>query len=257
MLEHDPNEPLAHFQLIEGLIGELLEGRLTADQMESLGRLLQADPQARNLYLRQITTHAMLQWELAQPFESDHGQAAEQEPVAPPPTDQSPASLPLADGCSPSPVLGFLGDIGRQGWGFVSEHTTLFSMLAALVLVAGLIAARVWKGNDGNRNPDAGSKIASHPSEISNPDRAPFGWLPAPSPFARLTRAVDGCWGHSVPALNWGPPLPQDRKSVSVRGPSNLFSMLVSGPSFKARQNWTWLPPVRYSCTPARSVPKS
>ena len=104
-----------------------------------------------------------------------------------------------------SPVLGFLGDLGGQGWGYVSDHTTLFSMLAALVLVAGLVAMTVRKGRDEGRNPD--TEVADHKSEISNPDsplasrRSP---LPAASPVARLTRAVDGCWGHSVPVPELG-----------------------------------------------------
>ncbi len=201
MLEHDPDEPLAHFQLIEGLIGELLEGRLTADQMESLGRLLQADPQARRLYLRQITTHAMLQWELARPFESDHGQAAEQEHVARslPATSDSTGSAPLNVPPS-SPVLGFLGDIGRQGCGFVADHTTFFSMLAALVLVAGLVAMTVPKGRDEGRNPHTGFEVADHKSEISNPNSPlpggyPLGGSPLSVPIARLTRTVNCNWG--------------------------------------------------------------
>ncbi len=104
-----------------------------------------------------------------------------------------------------SPVLGFLGDLGGQGWGYVSDHTTLFSMLAALVLVAGLVAMTVRKGRDEGRNPD--TEVADHKSEISNPDsplasrRSP---LPAASPVARLTRAVNGCWGHSVPVPELG-----------------------------------------------------
>ena len=202
MLEHDPDEPLAHFQLIEGLIGELLEGRLTADQMESLGRLLQADPQAQRLYLRQITTHAMLQWELAQALRvrSRAGRRTRaRRRVSLPATSDSTGSAPLNVPPS-SPVLGFLGDIGRQGCGFVADHTTFFSMLAALVLVAGLVAMTVPKGRDEGRNPHTGFEVADHKSEISNPNSPlpggyPLGGSPLSVPIARLTRTVDCNWG--------------------------------------------------------------
>ena len=61
-----------------------------------------------------------------------------------------------AGGEGKSPVLGFLGDLGRQGWGYVSGHAMLFSVLAA-VLIAAIVT--VWDSGFGRRTPEGGSEI--------------------------------------------------------------------------------------------------
>ena len=66
-----------------------------------------------------------------------------------------------------SPTLGFLGDVAQQGWGFLSDHVVLFSVLAAAILVAALVTLGVR--NSGRLNPAAKSEIADLKPEISDP----------------------------------------------------------------------------------------
>ena len=77
-----------------------------------------------------------------------------------------------------SPVLGFLGDIGRQGWGFVSGHSVKFSALAALVFVAVIAAVAVRNMDLGRKNQAGKSQIADQKPEISNPKSANSSSLP-------------------------------------------------------------------------------
>ena len=63
-----------------------------------------------------------------------------------------------AGGAVKSPVLGFLGDFGRQGWGWVSDHTPLFFALALLLIVRG------------RRRVDRGLKTADAPGSTSRCD---------------------------------------------------------------------------------------
>ncbi len=149
---------------------------------------LRSDAECRTFYLRYVDLHARLM---------QHPGFRPAAPVrerARCPDDPPPAS----------PVLGFLGDLGRQAWGFASDHTAFFSVLAALILVAGLVAITVHKGRDEGRNPDGTSEVAVHQSEISNPDRVPSGWFPAPAPVARLTGTAECNWGQAVAAPELG-----------------------------------------------------
>src|SRR5438132_1137344 len=50
------------------LLAELLDGQLTDEQAEELRTIVAADPAAREFYVRHILTHAMLQWEHAEPI---------------------------------------------------------------------------------------------------------------------------------------------------------------------------------------------
>ena len=180
-------------------------------------RILQ-DHDARRLYVRYMRVCAGLAWDLD--VGTDRANVAEERlaadiarlqaeaqtiaghPARPVPVDRPvPQSSP-----GTSPILGFLGDVGRQGWGFVFDQATLFSLLAVLVAAAALAIAFAWKGQVASRKPDAGSEIADRQPEISNlkPEISNLkSLLPAPA-VARLTRVVDGCWGQSAPVPELG-----------------------------------------------------
>ena len=162
--------------------------RLLPSRSNSLKSFLRSDAECRTFYLRYVDLHARL---MQHP---GFRPAAPVRECARCPDDPPPAS----------PVLGFLGDLGRQAWGFASDHTAFFSVLAALILVAGLVAITVHKGRDEGRNPDGTSEVAVHQSEISNPDRVPSGWFPAPAPVARLTGTAECNWGQAVAAPELG-----------------------------------------------------
>ena len=101
-----------------------------------------------------------------------------------------------------SPVLGFLGDLGRQGWGYVSGHVMLFSVLAAVLIVA---IVTVWDSGFGRRKPEGGSEIATDsPLPPAVPGRmgegqgegtnSPSRRLPAPTAVAQLIRTAGCRW---------------------------------------------------------------
>jgi hypothetical protein len=98
-----------------------------------------------------------------------------------------------------SPILGFLGDVGRQGWRFAAYHV-LFSALAVLVFIAAMVTLAMHNGRQGaaQRVPGkeqwpTGGRTADLKSQIGNlksqvPSRslpatlwvAPRSLLPAP-----------------------------------------------------------------------------
>ena len=161
-----------------------------------------------------------------------------------------------------SPVLGFLGDIGGQGWGFVSDHTTLFSALAALIFVAVMTALAVRNGDLGRQNTAAKSEIADLKAEasrqaagqeksgsikdqgkpeIGNREVAssplpPSSLIPRPSTVARLVRASSAAGTASRPPRNstgrWPPGNrctwpPGWRRSTSTSG----RKVILQGPA--------------------------
>ena len=56
-----------------------------------------------------------------------------------------------------SPVLGFLGDIGRQGWGLATGHGILFTALGVLFLIS---AIALWIADAGREKVGGGQRAA-------------------------------------------------------------------------------------------------
>ncbi len=144
--------------------------------------------------------HASLQWEMVD--------------IAVPPV--APHDAPSA------PPFSFLRDVGRQGWGFLTDHTLLFGVLAALLLAgSAAIAVRGWSG--GHRGQIAqGSAVALH-SEAPPPVSAagnPSGdsarsW---PSPFVARLAAADCQWVDPEAALGEGALLSAGQKLELASG---------------------------------------
>ncbi len=188
MPERDRHEPLDH------LIGELLEGRLTAEETEALGRLLHDDPQARRVYLRQVTTHAMLQWELASPLQPHDGQAAGQEHFAPQSLDRLPA--PAAEAISRVEDPQVAAQPMPADRGILRRATPRASWLLTAAVAASLLIAMVLVlSNRGLRHGDqgdGGNQQTANPPAPSAQFPAPRPLLPAP--VAQLVRTAGCRW---------------------------------------------------------------
>ena len=228
----DPREEFSNW------IAAFREGHLTSDEAVLLNDLLASDPEARELWVSYLLMQTLLERELApEPVAdcvADCGLEAEASPgqaafTSPQRASASPAEAPMdlppgvcanrAESATPrSPVLGFLGGLGQLGWGFVSDHTMLFSALAALVVVAALVTMAVNRDLR-KQNAAAKSEIADHKPEISNPKSEisnlsplpaghPLGGSPFPAPSARLVRAKDCHWNGRSSAPEVGQPLP-------------------------------------------------
>lgn len=134
----------------ERLLLLLVEEELGAEDLERLGEIFLGDRDAREYYARYVAIHAALEAKQAcppiilpdrgpqepasgnlavggQPSESADDKNGDNGPQSPT------ANPPLAN-----PALVFLAGVGRRGWGYVAEHTLLFSALAVLVLLAAL-----------------------------------------------------------------------------------------------------------------------
>jgi len=206
------------FNEIARLAALLCDGQVTEAEMAVLDRLLLDDPVAQAYYRHYRTLDVALEWNFFdrafQPAPMEEGSAedsvaadvaalqAEVDSLpglpAPPPLPREGRSegvqLPSssrrgARSEGKSPVLGFLGDLGRQGWGYVSDHTLLFSALAGLVFLAATVILATRNGDLARQNSAAKSEIAS-----SSP--------------ARLVRAKDCRWNGQSPAPEVGLALP-------------------------------------------------
>ena len=170
---------------------------LTPAESDRLEALLREHPAARDAFIDYLhDSYSLAGW----------AGARLSAPAGPlPPSNAAPPAPAIP--ASASPVLGFLGDVGRQGWGFVSNHSLLFSVL----LVLGLGTAWViWRAEGVGRN--EAHQIADLHPEISDPKSPPApnpqSLIPNPSssPVARLTRAANCRWnGSAAPQI--GQPL--------------------------------------------------
>jgi len=207
---------------LQELLNALCEGQPTADMLSRMETLVLGDTEACDYYIRYLQLHGSLMLETA-PLEPSAGQSGLvlDDPL---PTRESPRS----------PVLGFLGDIGRQGWGYVADHSTLFSVLAAMIGVAVLTALAMRNGDLGRQNNAAKSEIAElkkdeggrmkdeGKSEIGNPEVASSSLHPLSSFPARLVRSKDCRWNGQSPAPQIGQALPAGRSLSLASGMAEI-----------------------------------
>ncbi len=131
------------------LIALACDNDLKPDQLARLEELLHGDEEAQQLYLGYLRTDAALRWEFGDAAEAIRRTAADI------PWE---ASGPWRGSRAASPVLGFLGAIGRQGWGYVADRATFFVAISALLLLSlSWIALRL--------HPDHGQVAASNEQE--------------------------------------------------------------------------------------------
>ena len=147
------------FELVHSFVTASLQGELLDGEVEDFERLLQDNADARKIYTCYIETTLRMPRMLA----TLAAEAGQKEQGA-----GSGEKMEIR-----SPVLGFLGDLGRQGWGYVSEHTWQFTA-AAVVLIAGI--ALFWNSMSVPRQQNG--HLAALPSEISSPKAAKSSSLP-------------------------------------------------------------------------------
>jgi len=190
------------FSEIARLAALLCDGQVAEAELFALEQLLRDDPEAQAYYRQYMAIDVALEWTFVD--RAFRGSPAQGELPASPPR---------------SPILGFLGDVGRQGWGFVSGHNVVFSLLAVLVAVAALVAVVVRNGDLGRQDAATKSEIADHNSEFSSrnseipnfPRRAPSKMVAGEGQgvrVARLVRANDCRWNGQSSAPEVGQPLP-------------------------------------------------
>ena len=152
------------FALVHTFLTRSIQGELTDAEISDFELLLRDNAKVRQCYIRYIEmTRLMPRLFASQEAGATHAGPPQQTP----PVSDSPRSS----------VPGFLGDIGRQGWGYLSDHALLFS-LAAVVLAAGV----------------AGLVAVVRQTQRAAIDRtapAPYANRPA---IAWLTNAHDCCW---------------------------------------------------------------
>jgi hypothetical protein len=175
------------------------DGEASAEQWAELEAILRSDEQARRLYLEYCRLHVDLHFAVrgrrAVGIVSDaiRRDALRKE--------------------KRSPVLGFLGDSARRGWGFVSDHTVLFSLLA-VVLVLGSLTVLVG---------------------LSLRPKGEVGGS-APPPAARLARTSDCRWNNVAAGFSPGTELVAGQTLELAAGEAEIvFScgavVLLRGPS--------------------------
>ncbi len=189
------------FELVHGFVMAGMAGALTDAEVADFEQLLGDNAEARRIYLEYIEISVHLPRVLVA-LEAEVSPAEAPADLGPRVCAGPPSRAGRGGEGGPpvSTVLGFLGDVGRQGWGFLFHHALPFSVLAVLVL-AGAVA--FWSLNAGSRNSEGGSQVADRKSEISNTkseisDRRSEISVPIPpsasSSIARLTSVADCRW---------------------------------------------------------------
>ena len=160
--------------------------RRIAEDRLALRTLLAERAELRSQYVAWMRLHANLSWRFmpGKPLSPDElqryavAEAIADEAMPDSLAQQEATQLDLGtglaagntadDGPRRSPILGFLGDVGRQGWGYVSSHSAFFSVLAVLVAVTALVAVAVRNENFGGPDAATQSEVADLNSESSS-----------------------------------------------------------------------------------------
>jgi len=149
------------------------EGQLDAAEMAALSAALRQDSTLRRDFLELLNLDSAID-EMVTVDDSGEallaaditGLQAAADSIASDSVATAPADGPLSlPPPGKSSVLGFLGDVGRQGWDFLSDHTLLFSLLAVM-LIAGAVA--FWQAAGRRQMVEGGSEIVNRKSEIPN-----------------------------------------------------------------------------------------
>jgi hypothetical protein len=184
--------PITPNRLAE-LISQLLDGQLPEADLEELRAVLRVDDSAREKYLEQIVTHAMLQWRtgtvnIASKQDSDTNNATASTAAAALAPDSAGQSNPMVtDRSSP---LGFPG--------ILRTPFPLFVVFCVFVLVASsfliLRYTQVLKSSrPGSENPN----LVSSAKPISTSKSAQLR-------VARLTKTVNSRWDEATKGLQVG-----------------------------------------------------
>ena len=110
-----------------------------------------------------------------------------------------------------SPILGFLGDVAGRGWGFVSDHALLFSVLAVLILVGA-----IWKAEGGRMKAERGSEIGNR--NLASSPLPSSSFILHPSPPVAWLAAANCQWVDPKSALGEGAELVAGRKLELASG---------------------------------------
>ena len=152
--EHEGSSfPEGIFAELHELVDACLQATATPEQVARLNGILETDARARWLYVRYLqTSFSLRNWS-----ESVHEVLSETadcplEAAAKEVRKDRQAQESREEPPPVSPVLGFLGDLSRQSWGYINDHTLWFSILAVLVIVG---AVAFWK-EEGGRPGKAG-----------------------------------------------------------------------------------------------------
>jgi len=124
------NSPLPHDEL-QTLLAKLVDGHLLPEEHARLENLLREDKNARRVYRDHMLIHSMLYWQhtdVPRPALVDSPQEKA--------TSRDPSS----------PLLGFLGNTFRQGYGFFSNHAPLLGILLVVALLGGVIGLAMFRG---------------------------------------------------------------------------------------------------------------
>ena len=203
-------------QDLDQLLSALCDDTASPEQIDHLEELLRSDAECRTFYLRYVDLHARLMQHpgFRPTLPADSG--------CPKCLDGPPPAVPV------SPVLGFLGDIGRQGCGYISDHTMLFSVLAALVLVVATVTLAVRNFSLGRQDTAAKSEIADHKNaaepQPSIPAHSAEAFSPSPcsSLPARLVRVKDCHWNGKFSAPVVGQELPAGQSLSLASGVAEI-----------------------------------
>ncbi len=177
----DERLPIGFWSLIDAACTDMLDdaGR------QRLQAILRQSEVARRTYLEYCRLHSELRFAMG----TQRATQASLTQVGAIHVNIDPPPPPSA-----SPVLGFLGEVGRQGWGFVPNFAFLFSLVAVLVVT---VAVALWRSDRGKRPGEAGSQIAADaplPLPEGRGDAAfspaPRSLLPAPSPLSTVAQLV-------------------------------------------------------------------
>jgi hypothetical protein len=214
---------------LDQLLSAMCDGAASPAQLDDLESLLRNDPECRTFYLCYVDLNARLtqipsfapRGESLTPLETNESGF---------PATETQCLLNDRTTAGRSPVLGFLGDAGRQGWEMISSHGVLFSLVAVLVIA---VTVATWKAGKEQRNGDREPKIADHKSELSNRESqvsarpspavpspvvgAPPSPSSSPATDARLA-AVDCRWIDPKSTLGVGSPLPAGQKLELASG---------------------------------------
>jgi hypothetical protein len=157
------------------LTAAMCDDRATPEQRDRLEVLLHDDKDAKSFFVAYMQLHAALAWRW-------QGHA---DRVAYPPGLTSPDAQTDEAAGTRSPILGFLGDTMRQGWGFLSDAPrspliVIAVLAASLFTLLGIWAAPGFLATAGDRPIVSGVHVA------------------------RITGTIDCCWTDEKEELRLG-----------------------------------------------------
>ena len=132
---------------LSALLAELVDGKLSEQQIDELRNLMSHDDLARQLYFQHLVTHAMLEWR--------HGTSSLPAPTNVATTEVvTVAQTPTADGESQLPTsLPSQTSIAPPTFGFLGGFTGSFAIYPVAFLLVLLVVGAVYQSLSGNCAP--------------------------------------------------------------------------------------------------------